>query len=75
MQSVSLMTRNLYTLIIEPNYVSLTRLSDNTTYSIKITQKHRFSHNHIITHNDPNGPNYTNSSVMTRNHLITINDM
>jgi len=31
MQSVSLMTRNLYTLIIEPDYANLTRLSDNTT--------------------------------------------
>ena len=61
-------------LVIEPNYASLTILLDNTTQSIKITPKHRFFHNHIITHNDPNGPNYTNSPVMTRNHLNTLND-
>ena len=55
MQSVSLMTCNLYTLIIELNYASLTGLSDNATQLIKITQNHRFSHNHIIAHNNPNG--------------------
>jgi len=50
MQTMLLMTRNLYTLIIEPNYVSITTKSHNRTQTIEITQNHRFSQNHIITH-------------------------
>jgi len=70
MQYVSSKTRNLKMPVIEPTYASLTILLDNTTQSIKITLKHRFFHNH----NDRNSVNYTNSPVMTRNHLNTLND-
>jgi len=75
MQYVSSKTRNLKMSINEPTYASLTILLDNTTQYDTIDQNYTKTSFFSQSHNDRNGVNYTNSSVMARNHLNTLNDM